>query len=403
MASAGATTHPHGATVTLHFWNAYNETDKEATTMEHVVIPKFEAENPGIKVVNTTLPYSGLLDKYIAAAAAGNPPDLIRSDIAWVPQLAAEGVALKLSGLSWFNNIEKTSLPGPLSTNKFRGSYYGLPDDTNTQVLFWNKADFAAAGISGPPTTMTQFFSDVQKLTNKSTGQYGLGVDGTDVWNVSPYVWSAGGGFTNQRLTQANGYMNGSATKALLGELVNLDKAGDIGSDFLGGAGSVSGETGFPKGEYAMYIDGPWAIPTYKAMSPQPNYGTALIPAGAGGSTSVVGGEDLVLSAGGKQIADTEKFAAFLASPFAQLAMANQGDLAGYSTDSAAEVKQQPYLKIFVQQLKTAKARPVTAGYSTLDTDFSNELQEVLAGKETLTYALNTAAAEGTTALLANL
>ena len=59
-------------------------------------------------------------------------------------------------------------------------------------------------------------------------------------------------------------------------------------------------------------------------------------PKGAGGSTSVVGGEDLVLSAGGKHIADTEKFAQFLASPFAQLAMANQGDLAGYSTDSAA-------------------------------------------------------------------
>ncbi|MCU1489118.1 MAG: hypothetical protein JWM85_523, partial [Acidimicrobiaceae bacterium] len=97
------------------------------------------------------------------------------------------------------------------------------------------------------------------------------------------------------------------------------------------------------------------------------------------------------------------KFAEFLASPFAQLAMANQGDLAGYSTDSAAEVKQQPYLKIFVQQLATANARPVTSGYATLDTDFSNELQEAIAGKTSLHYALNTAASEGTTALLANL
>ena len=35
--------------------------------------------------------------------------------------------------------------PGPLSTNYYKGGYYGIPDDTNTQVFFWNKADFAAA------------------------------------------------------------------------------------------------------------------------------------------------------------------------------------------------------------------------------------------------------------------
>ncbi len=35
--------------------------------------------------------------------------------------------------------------------------------------------------------------------------------------------------------------------------------------------------------------------------------------------------------------------------------MANQGDLATYKSDSAAEVKQQPYLSIFVQQLATAE------------------------------------------------
>ena len=52
----------------------------------------------------------------------------------------------------------------------------------------------------------------------------------------------------------------------------------------------------------------------------------------------------------------------------------------------AAEVKQQPYLKIFVQQLSTAKARPVTAGYATLRHGLLAELQEVLAGKTTLQY-----------------
>jgi ABC-type glycerol-3-phosphate transport system substrate-binding protein len=196
MGTANASVHEtqHAAgTVTLQFWSTYNTADKEASTMANVIIPRFEKENPGIKVNSVVLPYGVMLQKYLAAAAAGDPPDLMRSDIMWVPQLAQQGVLVKTSQLSWFSQIKKTALAGPLSTNYYKGSYYGLPDDTNTQVLFWNKTDFAAAGISSPPTTLNQLYQDAKKLTDKSKGQYGLGVDGTDVWNVAPYIWSAGG------------------------------------------------------------------------------------------------------------------------------------------------------------------------------------------------------------------
>ena len=110
---------------------------------------------------------------------------------------------------------------------------------------------------------------------------------------------------------------------------------------------------------------------TYKADK-FTGYGTSLIPAGPGGSVSVVGGEDLVIAKGGKHLADTIKFVQFLQSPFAQLAMAGAGDMAAYKTDSAAEAIENPALKVFAEELLTARARPVTAGYAELDTDFSN-------------------------------
>jgi ABC-type glycerol-3-phosphate transport system substrate-binding protein len=110
----------------------------------------------------------------------------------------------------------------------------------------------------------------------------------------------------------------------------------------------VSGEQGFPKGQYAMSIDGPWAVPTYQALKPVPSYGIATFPAGSAGSFSTVGGEDLVVSAAGKNLTAAEKFAQFLVSPFAQLAM--------------------------------AKDRPVTQNYSKLDAGFTAALQEILAG-----------------------
>jgi multiple sugar transport system substrate-binding protein len=395
ISSASAATHAT-KTVTLTYWNAYNDVT-ETPAFNKTVIPEFEKLNPGIKVKDVTLPYSALLQKLISSAAAGNPPNLMRSDIAWVPQLASEGVLLNLSKQPWFASIEKTALPGPLSTNYYKGSYYGLPDDTNTQVFFWNKADFAAAGLS-PPTTLSQMIQDARTLTIPSKGQHGLGVDSTDIWNVGPFVWTFGGNFTNKSLTKATGYMNGGSTESAVKELVGLDQTGVIGSDMVGGSGAISGETGFPKGQYAMYLDGPWATTTYKDAG-FTGYGTSLIPKGPGGSVSVVGGEDIVIPKNAKNMADTIKFAQFIASPFEQLAMAKAGDMSAYKTDGPAEVNANPALKVFAEQLLTARARPVTQAYAMLDTDFSTELSLMLAGKVSVVTGLNTAAREANTAL----
>jgi multiple sugar transport system substrate-binding protein len=399
LSTSGASAATKHKTVTLQFWSTYNTADKEASTIAKVIIPKFEKLNPGIKVNSVIYPYSDLLNKFITTSAAGDPPDVMRSDIAWVAQLAQEGIIVNVSKLKAFTAIRKETLPGPLATTEVGGKFYAYPDDTNTQALYWNKADFAAAGISGPPTTINEMLADAATLTVPSKQQYGLGVDGTDIWNTAPYVWSMGGSFTNANYTQATGHIDSTATITAVQTLVNLLKAGDIGSDFQGGASAVSGESGFPKGEYAMYIDGPWAIPTYAGLTPVPSYGIAAFPSGAGGSVSTVGGEDTVVAKDGHHITDAEKFAAFLDSPFAQLAMAKQGDMSAIKSDSAQEVKATPTYAVFAKQLLTARIRANSPGYSQLDTDWSNELQQILAGNVTVAAGLATAAQEGNTAL----
>jgi len=401
VASAVAASQAKRSTVTLQLWSTYNSTDKEASTMAKVVIPQFEKLNPGIKVVSDVYPSSGdeLLNKFLAAAAAGNPPDVMRSDISWVPQLAQQGLLLQLNNQPWYAATVKGALPGPLATTKWQGKAYALPLDTNTQALFWNKTVFAAAGITKPPATMGQLITDAKKLTDPSKQQYGLGVDGTDIWNVAPYIWSMGGSFTNAAYTKASGYMNSTRTIGAVQALLSLKKANVIGTDLLGGAGAVSGEQGFPKGQYAMYIDGPWGVTTFASLKPKPNYGIALIPHGTAGSFSTVGGEDLVVPSGGHNHAAAVKFAQFLDSPFAQVAMAKIGQMSAFDTDAAAEVKAVPYYAVFAQQLKTAKVRAVSPYYSKIDTDFSTELQEIFAGKTSVTSGLNSAAQQSDAAL----
>jgi len=395
VASTGAAA---STTVTLQYWNTYNQADKEFSTMAHVIIPEFEKLNPGIKVVPLYVPYGDLLAKFIAASAAGDPPDVLRSDIAWVAQLAQEGLAVNVGQLKAFAAIKAEALPGPLATTEVDGKYWAFPCDTNTQALYWNKALFAAAGLTGPPTTIDQLVSDAATLTVASKQQYGLGVDGTDIWNMAPYIWSMGGSFTNANYTMASGYMDSSATITAVTTLVNLLKAGDIGSDFQGGASAVSGETGFPKNEYAMYIDGPWAVPTYTEESFS-DYGIAPFPSGVAGSISTVGGEDNLVAADGHHIADAEKFAEFLDSPFAQLQMASQGDMSAMKVDAAKEVAATPYYKVFTQQLLTARIRANSPGYSQLDSDWSTEMGQILAGDVTVTQGLQTAAQEADSAL----
>jgi multiple sugar transport system substrate-binding protein len=386
--------------VTLKFWNQYNEVDGEQKAMVDIVIPAFEKANPGIKVQSIYYNDDVIEQKFLAAAAAGDPPDIMRADIADVPALANQGTLTDLGKvMSNYAAITADALPGPLATNLWKGQYYGLPLDTNTQALYWNKTLFAAAGLSGPPTTLTQLVADAQKLTNKAKHVYGLGVDGTDIWNVAPYIWSMGGSFTNTGFTTASGYMDSSATEAAVQTLVTLYKKGDIGTDFLGGTGAISGEEGFPKGQYAMYIDGPWAVPTFAADKGVPPYGIALFPSGSGGSISTVGGEDVVIPAGTKNLADAEKFAEFLDQPLSQLEMAQQGDMSVMTSDASGEVKNDSYDAIFTQQLETARDRAVVPNYAEMDTDFSDALQKILAGKVSVDAGLAQAAAAANSAL----
>ena len=115
--------------------------------MQNVVIKEFENFNPGIKVVSTYV----LTQICCRSSSQRQRPEihrtLLRSDIAWVAQLAQQGLAVNVGKLKGFAAIETNTLPGPLATTEVNGNY-AFPCDTNTQALYWNKADFAAAGIS---------------------------------------------------------------------------------------------------------------------------------------------------------------------------------------------------------------------------------------------------------------
>ena len=55
-----------------------------------------------------------------------------------------------------FQTLADATYPGSLSTNLYKGKYYGLPLDTNTRVLVTSQAALDAAGMSAPPATFDE-------------------------------------------------------------------------------------------------------------------------------------------------------------------------------------------------------------------------------------------------------
>jgi multiple sugar transport system substrate-binding protein len=378
--------------VTLTFWGTYgNGGNKAQTDVLNQLIPQFEKAHPTIKVNYVDVPYDSLLQKLTTGAAGGQLPDLVRSDIIWVPKFASLGVFAQLDGkMPNFDALAQATYPGSLSTNKWQGHYYGLPLDTNTRVLISNQQALTAAGISSPPATFADLQTDAPKLAAKHVSVFAD--SGLQSWNILPWIWSGGGQITDPNLTTATGYLNGAQSVAAVQMLVNLYKQGAIPNLLVGNKGAVQTQDGLPKANYADILDGPWMQSIWQAQyaSFKPTY--TPVPAGAGGSISVVGGEDIVMTSSSQHQAAAEQFIAFTQSAAFQLAMAKTGQMSVVSADDAQEASDSPALAPYIRQLQTAKSRPAVPDEPQIDTALQDDLTPAFEGKTTVQAALDKAA-----------
>jgi multiple sugar transport system substrate-binding protein len=278
-----------------------------------------------------------------------------------------------------------------LSTNKWEDHYYGLPLNTNTQVLVYIKDAFTAAGIESAPTTIDEFVDDACKLTDASTETYGFAQGGTYFWASAPVFYAMGGKVTDDAITTATGYINSPESVAAFTMLKDLYDRGCLSPNLLGGG--IATDAGSGSGKYAMIIDGPWMVDIYKSNYPDFNYGFALVPAGKDGTSSVVGGEDIVVLDGSTNKEAALKWVAYLMSPEAQKTMAQAGVIPTLSS-LVGDPDLPAYFSVFMEQLKTAQARVPSPAWSDMDTAIGNAYQRILNGDQTVQESLDQAATE---------
>lgn len=379
--------------VTLTFWGSYGNGGNSAQqdALNNTLIPAFEAAHPGIKVKYVDIPYDSLLQKLTTSAAGGELPDLVRADLGWVPQFAKLGVLVPLSDtMSDFKALADTTYPGSLSTNLYKGKYYGLPLDTNTRVLVTSQEALDMAGMSAPPASFDELKAMAEKL--KGTDMQVFADGGLGGWNILPWIWSGGGNITDPDITKASGYLDSPESVAAVQFLVDLYKDGQIPNLIIGNAGATGTSDGLPSANYATILDGPWMAGIWKDQYPDFTPIYAPVPAGKGGSVSVVGGEDIVLTTASKHPDAAAEFIRFTLSEQFQVEMVKTGQMTVVPAFADQQTAIAPYYATFSEQLKTAKSRLPISSASKVDGILSTELTAAFKGDVSVQDALTKAA-----------
>ncbi|MNM10034.1 Multiple sugar-binding protein precursor [compost metagenome] len=351
--------------VTITFWHHYSTASPEEKTLTEKLIPEFEKQNPGIKVNAVAFPWDELHKKLQISGSGGEVPDVARLDIIWVPELQDSDLLVPLDEeFSDFNTVAQGLLAGPLSTAKVGDHYYGVPLNTNTKVLFWNKDMLQKSGVNQAPATMDEFFSAITAVKAQFPKGWGYGEPALQGWNVLPWIWSNGGDILSPDYKTADGYLNSPQTVDIISKLRTAYAAGEI-SGFK--PGDVSVTEGHAQGSYAMMAEGPWSVAQFNTQFPDYKASMALFPAGSAGSVQVLGGEDLgVLSKDKKE--ESWKFVKFMVSESSQVEMGKIGQIpVNLAAMSNEEVQKIDYYPIFLEQLKTAKARPPVKSWPQID------------------------------------
>lgn len=184
----------------MNWWDA----SREPLMLE--LIARFEAENPGIRVVNEIQPWDNRAELVSTAISSSNPPSIIMTNRLETFQFAGMGLLTPID-----QYIESSGLDlgvfyeGELGNQYWQGQLYALPMPTAgglTGMFFYNKQMLAEAGFDGPPETWQELRAVAEAITvGDDLGLEVLGVD----------VGTSGEAFINWLYTNGGRYVSDDA------------------------------------------------------------------------------------------------------------------------------------------------------------------------------------------------
>ena len=220
--------------------------------------------------------------KEMLAVAGGNAPDAAIEKPLNMPDLASRGALMNLgpyiqkAGLSkdtWFKvQIGYDSI--------YNGKIYDLPFWMASEAFLINQTLFQKAGFNpnDPPKTWSQAVADAKKMTNASSGIYGLMVNAYGSNDPNPFMMIAAEDgahmFTTKNDHPVINVDSPQAIQALqfLYDVIYKYKVAPP-------PGTMSEQLAFNQ-RVGMWVDNNDVVPNLRKLAPDVNYESAVMPAG---------------------------------------------------------------------------------------------------------------------------
>ncbi|HLI61438.1 MAG TPA: sugar ABC transporter substrate-binding protein [Solirubrobacteraceae bacterium] len=312
---------------TINYWASVEGAGPSDTTKTLTKeFKKFTAQT-GVKVNMQVIPWSDLLQKILTSVTSGTGPDVMEIGNTWAPSLSASHGFLPfdtanmnaIGGASKFaaSSLKVSGLPGqaPVSVPVYSEAY----------ALFYNKADFKAAGISKPPATWAQLIADGKKLT--TGGRYGIAIEGGSTSEAAHWAFLLGMQAGNP--LYANGKWNFATAREAkaISTYVNMVGSEHIANPSDAQNNSNVAESDFANNKAAMLVwQNPMSTLAQLGMKPS-EYGSAPLPSFTPGATGTAdlqtfpAGINLAIPASTKHKAAALALVKFLTSTPVQVAI----------------------------------------------------------------------------------
>jgi ABC-type glycerol-3-phosphate transport system substrate-binding protein len=256
--SSGSTSGP----VTLTIWENYG-TEQNATALKNLATA-FEKLHKNVTVNVVSQPADNYFALLQAAAVSKTGPDLA---VMWTGlfTLQYKEFLTNLKGkipAADLARIDPNALKWTSDQFNAANGPYVIPLENQFYIGFYNKADFAKAGVTSVPTDWSQLFAACTKLKKAGFMPFTYGNGGQPLgaefypWYDMSYMMIGAHPVTDwQQLYSGQIPWTSAANEAQLAEWSKLKSAGCTNSDVLTKTDNLGD---FESGKAAMMVDGTW-------------------------------------------------------------------------------------------------------------------------------------------------
>lgn len=172
----------------IRVWLVGTDTPQEA---RDYLKETFEDENPGSTLTIEEQQWTGLVDLLTTSLSSNDSPDIVEVGNTQAAAFTSAGAFLDIT--DQYEDLGGDDLlPGFVEAGTYDGKFYAAPYYSGARVVFYNTAQYEAAGVE-VPTTLDEYVDNAGKLADALPGVAGVWYPGQDWYNALPFIWENGG------------------------------------------------------------------------------------------------------------------------------------------------------------------------------------------------------------------